>query len=115
MKGNMSTRLIFLDGFYAGHVIPHHEAPPTFKLMIPAVIVICDCGEEKEVIPQEPKSVEYKRTFISEDRKVILYSLSGESETIEKNRGWIVKTKSYWPSDQLKPLTIFCRDERAFS
>lgn len=112
----MHHRLIFLDGFYAGHVTTWHEAPPIFKMMVPARNIICDCYEDDaETIPKEPEQIEYKRTFISEDGRVILYSLSGESETIEKNRGWIVKEKPYWPSDELKPLTMFCRDERAFS
>lgn len=109
-------RIIFLDGFYAGHTLSHRDAPPTFKMRVPPTKIVCDCDDEQDVFEKEEHTIEYKRTFIGEDREVCLYSVSGESKTIEEGRGWIVKEKPYCllPGNQLKPLTIFCRDERAW-
>ena len=89
----MKYKLIFLDGSHSGTVIDSMDAPPEYKLSILRAITI-DGGELK---PQEIEYETYKRTFISEDRRAILYSTDGDSvDSILNRRDWVVTPDTYY-------------------
>lgn len=92
----MKYKLIFLDGYHVGAVIDSMDAPPTWKMSKMRAPVI-DAIDAAEITPSEIEYEEYKRTFISEDRRTILYSTTGDSfDSITKGRDWVVTSDKFY-------------------
>lgn len=100
-------KIVLLDGYAQGQVFTWREAPPIWKLLKPlgtSPSFECD-DEDCEFIPEQPEQIEYKRTFISEDKKWALYSISGDGETIVNSRDWVR------PKDRIaKAMPIYLMD-----
>ena len=89
----MKYKLIFLDGNHSGTVIDSMDAPPEYKLSILRAITIDNGG----IKPNEIEYETYKRTFISEDKRAILYSTDGDSiSAILNRRDWVVTPDTYY-------------------
>lgn len=93
---------IVIDGFHEGHsiVLPYSQ---TIRLPKPAVITIDECCGGDELGPKRPEILEYKECFRAVDRKVVLYSVKGESRDVFRmfprtatSKPWTPKTMLYY-------------------
>lgn len=76
----MKILAIVIDGFHKGHTM-RMEYNPIIKLFRPKVIRVDYCCNMDE-FPTEKGIEEYKACFTAVDKKVVLYSVKGESEKI---------------------------------
>lgn len=69
---------VVIDGFHAGHTM-RMEYYPTLKLLKPLVMRVDYCCDPEQELPEESEQLIYKECFRAVDRKMVLYSVKGES------------------------------------
>lgn len=91
-----------LDGFCAGQVFSHRDAPPEWKIAKPINTGFYPTEFDGLLTPDR---VIYKRTFLSLDGKIALYTTDGNSEHIIDCRDWVVPSKESYK--QKAPVYLF--------
>ena len=105
-------KAIIIDGWHSGSV---HEIPaplPTFRLIKPRSVTVCDCDDISDRRTETEDSIkEYRLASVSNDREVALYTEKGDLfDPLTRGRTWIVKDRSVAPRTPI----YYCYDERAF-
>lgn len=80
----MKYTAIVIDGFHQGHIVRMIGYSPVLKLLEPKTIVVDYCCDESEY-PYPSNEIEYKACFHAVDKRVVLYSTTGESEAMLGN------------------------------
>lgn len=93
-------------------MIDWREPQSVIRLFKPKTVTSCNCHSDVyDEVESPSQTLEYKLCMISLDRKVALYSTTGNSLEILENRDWIVREKWY---QQTEPLLLNCHDPKAF-
>lgn len=82
-------KIIMLDGYCAGQIFESDKAYPEWKVVKPVNTHCLDA----DCPLSSPETITYKRTFISEDGRIALYTTDGKSERLLDGRDWVAPTK----------------------
>jgi hypothetical protein len=106
-------KCIVIDGWHKGQVIEWREPQPTIRLLKPKTVTLCDCDPNisEERFESLAEQLEYKLAFIAIDRKVALYSVSGDSLKVFDS---FIHRHYAKPFGSDTVLEFGCHDERAW-